>query len=212
MSNDSEIEKKIPNIKVIDPVGAIKARAKVLYLDAGSPADKDWADFFAAAEQQMISASHAPGGAGPKKKKPEPKPQSEMMKAAAASGNVIVSIIGAGSVDPLNESETTALGYVLIHNDILFSDGTLIKAHGPREAAEVAVEVTGDYRSEFLEKHKVQQGQAAPIEARIAYWEHMISDMWEHDEALTNLDRLTIQRIVHRLRQDSRIKEFKYIG
>ncbi len=210
MPNEKDLESKIPNLKIIDPVGAIRSRAKILFQEAGAPSGKDWTDFFETAEQEMI-------GRGVPSQQPRQRPAqpvvtpSAMMKAAAASDDTIISIVGAGMENPLNEHEALELGYILMHNEIKLNDESLIKAHSALEAAEILVEVSDDYRPDFLQVCKVSTGMEAPKEKRIAYWEDLLSEAERKDEALTNLDRLTIQRIVKALRASNRIKDIKYV-
>lgn len=206
-----EAEKKIPNIKIIDPVGIIRARAKVLYLEAGSPEGKDWADYFSAAEGELINR----GKQEPSRKKPRdnsPPVKTERMQKASASENVLLSIIGAVLHAPLTDHEAIGLGYLLTNNNIRLKDGTLIKALTPREAGEILAEVADEYESAFLEKNKVADGFSAPIEERIVYWETLIIEARDKDEALTNLDRLTMARLVQRIKDDKRVEELVFVG
>ncbi|MCB0344813.1 MAG: DUF2934 domain-containing protein [Bdellovibrionales bacterium] len=49
---------KLPsNVDLIDPLGEIRARAKELWKDAGSPEGTDWTEFFEEAERQMCGGS-----------------------------------------------------------------------------------------------------------------------------------------------------------
>ena len=190
------------NVDQLDPLGEIRRCAKDLWKKDGSPATGCVMSYWRKAESQMLSGLPITIDSTLASNNPEQtKPSEKATNAPTTDPNEpFLSILMREVLKtPLHYHEAVCLARIL-HTSTIDLDSSL--AIGPLSTEEIAevlshVEVLQDQGNDF-ERHP------AAIDS-IEIWQQRLAELFQADEALTNLDRTTIARLITALEQDERV-------
>ena len=195
-----------------DPLGEIRRRARELWEEAGKPANKGWPAFFDEAEEQLVGgvSSGRPSG---RHRNPmrdhEVAPQ--VASAASQSEDGLLSIVASALKQLLTHQEALCLAYVLESHCIVLKDGKRLQPSDDHETATVLAALASEYDEGFLRQQHAHSPFEIDPQARIDYWERVLLGRHREDNALTNLDRNTVNRLVTALRAEPRIDRVDYL-
>ncbi len=199
---------KLPaNIELIDPLGEVRARAKELWVDAGSPSDKNWEEFYTQAEQQLLAGSAASSSDSTLKAAKPSKTHPAIAEAGAQNNNLQLSVIAGALQRPLDAHEAAVLGDMLTTFQFKFADGSQIGPVDPEQASEILAPIAGEYDESFLMQHGTKDPFTIELGERQRYWNKFIKSRKTADEARSNADRNTLARLLTSISSDQRIRE-----
>lgn len=199
-------------LKVIDPLGEIRAFAHQLWIDAGSPGGQDWRDFFEQAERGMTEGSGQITTSSKFKRSPTLQEiDRRFLMAVQSSINPVVKLMSEIYPQFLNRHEALCLIALLDANEIVLRSGKKIKRPEVSVLAEALAELCGEYNGGFLERHHAKTFVDVPSDIRIAYWMEEIPRLKAADEPLTYNDQNTIRRLLNEIQKSSEVRDVNFI-
>ena len=197
--SDPALEKLLASLQVRDPLGEISARARELWQQAGSPADRTWQTFLNQAESDLMAGR----GSAPKPQVPQnvvSKPASPYhihLTQYRQSTQGLAKVLATAFDNPLNDHEVVCLVRILNTHQIVLTSG---KSSPPTpasidEALRLVTPLTCDYPAAFLSEYKTSDPFMVPEAKRIAFWRAIIEQQAELDSPLTAADRNTLHRL-----------------
>ncbi len=187
--------------RIIDPLGEIEARAKELWVNAGSPGDKTWRDFFSQAEADILGEPGAVSTARKERATADDQSLSSDFVTLAKDKNSLLAFLATTLKKLLNDHESLCLGYILANNCLRFPsrDIATLAEIGPvsiENIADLLAYLSGDYETDFLKKENIEDYHFISHTKRSDYWRNKLLHMLKEDQALTYTDRNTINRII----------------
>ncbi|MCB0358492.1 MAG: hypothetical protein KDD44_02620 [Bdellovibrionales bacterium] len=201
------------NVEIIDPVGEIRRRAKELYEADGSPAERTWTEYFAEAEEDFLGGSTC--GATPGRQRAHQRakksldPELEKLlasKDASAHARVLASALK----QPTKHHESICVGLILQTHTMSLQDGRVLSPLTASDAATVLALLAGEYDAAFCKDHGVAEGRLASLDARSGYWKTLLEAQRAADQALTNADRNTVERLRAELIADGTVVKMTF--
>ena len=213
MFTDDEFRKIIPNIDTIDPVGAIRARAKEIWKTEGSNQNVDLKVLFNRAESEILGGERNRAPTTRIKRMPEElSVDPELQSLVSDSSNLLRSIIVEAIKTRPDEHEAICLAYLLHSNAIVLNDQTRIEPQPVNIISSLLADIAGEYSASFMEQQKSNDFRSIAQRIRTEYWMKKITGIFEKDEALTFSSRHTIMRLVSMLNASRRVADVAFQG
>lgn len=218
MLDDNDFRRVVPNIDAVDPIGAIRIRARELWRSDGSPREVDLKSLFERAESEVLGAAGRQSrGAIASAERQVRKINasvidSELAKLAASSGPPLLRVIIEAIRERPNEHEAICLARLLHSNALVLADQSRIERQTIPAIAELLADIAGEYPEEFLKQHKAADFRTIPRQQRADFWSEKFSRLLDVDEPLTFNSRLTIMRYVSLLRASCLVSDVHFEG
>jgi hypothetical protein len=215
MLKDDDFRKVLPDLDSVDPIGAIRLRARELWHAEGSPSEVDIKLLFEKARFELGSSSRQPK----RQRKPlttnrgnVAQVDPELARLADSSNDRLKTVIIEAIKERPNEHESICLARLLHMNALILSDQTRIEPQSIETIAALLADIAGDYPEDLLDELKVSDFRDLDSEVKKKFWTRMISGIFEEDEALTFSTRLTIMRYVSLLKASRLVSDVAFEG
>ena len=213
MLNDDDFRKVIPNLDAIDPVGAIRRRARELWRTDGSAENVDIKSLFNRAESDILGGDRNRAPTQRLKRMPEElSVDPELQSMVGDTSNLLRSVLVEAIKTRPDEHESICLAYLLHSNALVIENKIRIEPLKVEAIASLLADLSREYSAAFLEQQKSSDFRTIPPRARTDYWNKKISKIFETDEALTFSARHTIMRFVSMLMASRRVTEVVFQG
>ncbi len=216
MLNDEDFRKILPNLDSVDPIGAIRRRAREMWRSEGSPANVDIKLLFERAETEVLGPARTASPSAPaarNKPRVDQQPvEAELREFLSDPSDTLRSVIIEAIRTRPTEHEAVCLARLLNSNCLILQDQSKIERRTVLQAAELLADIAKEYPADLLEANNVTDYREIDKKVRAAYWNAKLSKIFDEDEALTFSDRLTIMRYVSLLRASSAISDVQFEG